>query len=115
MSVIALISLSSLTWGGELEEGYKIGQYVEGILVGVLTSVRQFFGPAIIFFRSFPSTSVTLPCFTISSGLIQFHYIYRNFLGTATYSVELWRRNLPQTMPTVQNVLTGRSASVSLA
>ena len=42
MSVIALISLGSLTWGAELEDGYKIGHYVEGIKVGGLTSVRLF-------------------------------------------------------------------------
>jgi len=50
MSVIALISLGWLIWGGELEEGYKIGHYVEGIHVGVLTTVRLFVWPAIVFF-----------------------------------------------------------------
>jgi len=34
-----------------LEEGYKIGHYVEGIGVGVLTSVRPFVRAAIVFFR----------------------------------------------------------------
>jgi len=40
--MIAVISLGPLTWGAELEEGYKIGNYVEGIKVAVLTSVRLF-------------------------------------------------------------------------
>ena len=39
--MIALISSSSLIWGGELEERYKIGHYVEGIRVGVLATMRQ--------------------------------------------------------------------------
>ena len=34
---------------------------------------------------------MTLPGFTISRGSIQFHNIYRHFLCTVAYSVELWR------------------------
>jgi hypothetical protein len=32
-------------------EGYTIGHYVEGIRIGVLTSVRLFVWAAIVFFR----------------------------------------------------------------
>jgi len=34
-----------------VEEEYKIRRYVEGIIVGVLTSVRLFVRPANVFFR----------------------------------------------------------------
>ena len=49
MSVIALIYLGPLTYGGELGEGYTIGHYVEGIGVGVLTSVRLVVWAAVLF------------------------------------------------------------------
>jgi hypothetical protein len=68
------------------------------------------FGPVILFFRSSFRPSVTLSGFTISSVLIQGHYIYRKFLCTVAYSVELWRRNVRQAMPTVEYELTRRSA-----
>ena len=51
MCAIALIILDTLTKGGELKEGYKIGHYMEVIRVGVLTSVSLFIWPAIVFFR----------------------------------------------------------------
>jgi len=73
--VIALISLSSLIWVGELEEVYKIGHYVEGIRVGVLTTMRQILAPLLYSSVSFSRPSVTFPGFTIFSGLIEFHYI----------------------------------------
>jgi hypothetical protein len=59
----------------KLEGGYTIGHYVEGIRVGVLTSVRLFVWAAIVFFRFLSRPSVTLPGIIIISGFIQSDYI----------------------------------------
>ena len=58
--MIALISSSSLIWGGELEEGYKIGHNVECIRIGVLTTMRQFFAP--LYIIPFPFLGLQLLC-----------------------------------------------------
>jgi len=46
------------------------------------------FDPLVYSSVSFPRPAVTFPGFTIFSGLIQLHYIYRHYICTLAYSVE---------------------------